>query len=157
ERFPLLQAELDVVAANIAYQAAERFGDFTNLMDALDLQRAALAVFEETGAAALVADTPWQHALTLLAVATREAETERLDEAITVLAALAENPRVKASPQLAASIAFQASRAHAFLAIRRTDEAALRDAIDGLAGAMDKAAPDDLQTRTTIYAETGKA
>ena len=157
ERFPLLRAELDLVAANIAYQAAERFGDFSGLLDALDLQRAALSTFTEAGAAALVADTQWQLALTLLAVATREPATDRLDEAQAVLAAMAATERVRQNPAQRDAVAFQQARARAVSAVRHGDEDALRQAVDDLAGAIDTVPEADIVTRTTIRAETGKA
>lgn len=157
ERFPLLRAELDLVAARVAYEAAERFGDFSNLLNALDLQRAALAVFEAAGASALVSDTRWQHALTLLAVATREPATERLDEAQAVLAAMAATERVQQNPVQRAAVAFQQARARAVAAIRRGDVETLRQAVEDLSGSIEAVPEADIVTRTTIRAETGKA
>lgn len=155
-RFPLVAAELKSMAGRIALEWAERFGDGSGLLQAEEVQRAALETFRQAEAAAPAQEAEWRLALTLSAIGRREAGNERLREAIAIFDRLAETT----GEGQRAQVDFETARARSALGRKTADPDPLRqaaDAFERLKQAVPSGNPDgtlrlDMELGTTLAA-----
>ncbi|MCC0040363.1 MAG: caspase family protein [Brucellaceae bacterium] len=158
EKFPLIWASLQVVEGRIGLEWSDRFGDPSQLENALEAQRAALATFREAGSVNAALEAEWNAALTLAALGFRMQRTDYLEQAEAALAALAASDLVRNDPARVRGVAFHGARVGAGLAAFTGDAArieapvaTLRKMLDGLDDTVEPA------FRAQLQAELGKA
>ncbi|MBX3576603.1 MAG: caspase family protein [Rhizobiaceae bacterium] len=155
-RFPLIRAETDTVQARIGLEWAERFGDISQLDEALEAQDAALAVFEAAGSPTDA--SVFQKALILASMGTRLNDSTRLDEAKALLTDLAARPTVAGNPAQRESVVFQIARIDATAAALASDIDRVRAAIASLSTLRDTSAlMADPMFALQLATELGKA